>query len=78
MAEGYVSTAKVAEYLNVSEDTIERLRRKRAFNSFPCHKVGSQWRYKLSEIELWVHRETLAGNKVVRKERAQCLSMVVK
>ncbi len=70
MIEGYVSTAKVAEHLAVSASTVKRLRRERAFNRFPCHRVGGHWRYKISEVELWVHRETLAANKGVRKERS--------
>lgn len=59
MAEGYVDTKRVAEYLAVSEKTVKRLRDLRSVNGFPCHRVSGQWRYKLSEIELWVQRQNL-------------------
>ena len=40
-----------AEYLDVSSVTIYRWLEK---GRIPAHRVGKQWRFKLSEIDEWV------------------------
>ena len=72
MREGFVSITKVCEFLSLSRATVERLIKHRERNRFPCRKVGAQWRFKLTEIELWVQRE--ATDVPVKARRAICLT----
>lgn len=41
-----------AEYLDVSQDTIRNWIKKG--NQIPAHKIGKQWKFKLSELDEWV------------------------
>ena len=72
MREGFVSITKVCEFLSLSRPTVERLIRNRERNGLPCRKVGAQWRFKLSEVELWVQREAM--DIPVKARRAICLT----
>ncbi len=69
--ENFVSITKVCEFLSLSRATIDRLISNRECNRFPCRKVAGRWRFKLSEIELWVQREAM--NVPKRARRAICL-----
>lgn len=53
-AENWVTIDEVAEYLKVHKDTIRIWIKKK---NFPAHKIGKQWRFRLSEIEAWVNSE---------------------
>ena len=47
----WISVYGAAEYLDVSSVTIYRWLEK---GRIPAHRVGKQWRFKLSEIDEWV------------------------
>ncbi len=49
--ESWVTLQQVAEYLQVSEDTIHRWM---AAKGLPAHRVGRYWRFRLSEVDAWV------------------------
>lgn len=49
--EKWSSLKEVADHLGVSQDTV-RLWIKD--NKISAHKIGKQWKFKLSEIEEWV------------------------
>lgn len=42
---------EVADYLGVNKDTIRNWIKK---TEIPAHKVGRQWKFKLSEVDEWV------------------------
>ena len=42
---------EVAVYLGVNKDTIRNWIKK---TDIPSHKVGRQWKFKLSEVDAWV------------------------
>ena len=42
---------ELSEYLKVSKEKIYRMLQS---NEIPAFKIGSQWRFKLSEIEKWI------------------------
>lgn len=46
---------EVAEYLKVNERTIYRLA---ANNELPGFRVGNAWRFKRSDIDTWVLKQT--------------------
>jgi excisionase family DNA binding protein len=49
--EKWVSLDDVAHYLDVTKDTVRSWIRK---GSIPSHKIGKQWKFKISEIDEWV------------------------
>lgn len=52
IADKWVSIEYAAEYLDVSQDTIRNWIRKES--GIPAHKIGKQWKFKLSELDEWV------------------------
>jgi len=50
---------EVAEYLKVNERTIYRLA---ASNDLPGFRVGNAWRFKRSDLEAWVLKQTEQTN----------------
>ncbi|MBP6917613.1 MAG: helix-turn-helix domain-containing protein [Legionellaceae bacterium] len=53
----WISIDGAAEYLDVSSVTIYRWLEK---GRIPGHRVGRQWRFKLSEIDEWVRSGSAA------------------
>lgn len=51
ISEAWSNLEEVATYLGVNKDTIRNWIRK---TDIPAHKVGRQWKFKLSEIDAWV------------------------
>lgn len=49
--EKWTSLEEAAEYLGVNKDTIRNWIKK---NNMPAHKIGRQWKFKLSEVDDWV------------------------
>ena len=63
--EPWVSLEEIAEHLNVSTDTIHRgIRAKR----MPAHRVGRQWRFKVSQVDAWVEQGKVAGKAIGKKK----------
>jgi len=51
MQENLLTTEQVAEYLRVDKFTVYRLVTQK---KMPAFKVGNQWRFKKSMIEVWL------------------------
>lgn len=49
--EPWSSLEKVSAYLGVNKDTIRNWIKK---TDIPAHKIGRQWKFKLSEVDAWV------------------------
>lgn len=49
--EHWVSTKEMAIHLGVTIETIRNWIRK---ETIPYHKVGKQWKFKISEVDSWV------------------------
>ena len=47
----YYSMPEILKYLGVSRDTALRWI---ATKQMPAHKIGKNWKFKLSEIDEWV------------------------
>jgi excisionase family DNA binding protein len=58
-AEAWVSIDAIARHLDVSNDTVYRWIKER---HMPAHRVGRQWKFKVSEVDEWV-RAGNAGEK---------------
>lgn len=50
--EKWISIDDAAEYLGVKSATIRDWLRKG--KDIPAHKIGKQWKFKLSELDAWV------------------------
>lgn len=49
--ENWISMKSITEYLDVSRETVLQWINNR---NMPAHKVGRQWKFKISEIDEWV------------------------
>ena len=49
--EKWSSIEEVAEHIQVHKDTIRNWIRD---GKIPAHKIGKQWRFRLSEIDKWI------------------------
>lgn len=49
--EKWSSLECIANHLGVNKDTIRNWIKK---TDIPAHKIGRQWKFKLSEIDVWV------------------------
>ncbi len=49
--EPWVSLEEVASFIGVNKDTVRNWIKK---TEIPAHKIGRQWKFKLSEIDEWV------------------------
>jgi len=49
--EKWSSIDEIAEHMQVHKDTVRLWIKK---NEIPAHKIGKQWRFKISEIDEWV------------------------
>ena len=52
MFERWVSVEGVAGHLGVAKDSVYRWIETKGL---PAHRVGRLWKFKLSEIDVWVH-----------------------
>lgn len=50
-SERWLSVEEIAKHLGVSKETIYRWVEK---GRIPSHKVGRQWKFKVSEVDEWV------------------------
>lgn len=51
MNEPWAGLEEAAAYLGVNKDTVRNWIKK---TDIPAHKIGRQWKFKLSEIDEWV------------------------
>ena len=49
--EKWSSIDEVAEHIQVHKDTIRNWIRD---GKIPAHKIGKQWRFRISEIDKWI------------------------
>lgn len=53
-AENWISLAEIAEYVGASKDTIRNWIKN---TGMPAHKVGRLWKFRKSEVDLWIARQ---------------------
>jgi excisionase family DNA binding protein len=62
--EPWVAVEDVARHLGVAKDSVYRWIESRGL---PAHKIGRLWKFRLSEVDTWVHS---AGTAEPDKETA--------
>ena len=66
MAERWVSVEDVAAHLGVAKDSVYRwIERK----GLPAHKMSRLWKFKISEVDAWVHAGDAAEERAGRVDR---------
>ena len=58
--EKWVSMETITDYLDVSRETVLQWINNR---SMPAHKVGRQWKFKISEIDEWIRSGSAADKE---------------
>jgi len=58
----WMTLEEVAQYLQVSKDSIYRMARK---GEIPASKIGNLWRFKKKEIDEWMRNNRNRGNEQV-------------
>ena len=56
----YYSMPETCKYLGISRDTALRWI---ATKNMPAHKIGRDWKFKISEIDKWVNSGKAEENK---------------
>ncbi len=59
-AEPWVSVEDVAKHLGVARDSVYRWIESRGL---PAHKVGRVWKFKLSQVDVWVEAGGAKGDE---------------
>ncbi|MCK5894353.1 MAG: helix-turn-helix domain-containing protein [Endozoicomonadaceae bacterium] len=54
MGDPILTVRQVADYLKVNERTVYRMT---TTGKIPAFKVGASWRFKQTEIELWIKEQ---------------------
>jgi excisionase family DNA binding protein len=67
VAESWISVDDVASHLGINRDTVYKwLQRKK----LPGHKAGRLWRFKISEVDQWIRKDSKETNaNLVDKKR---------
>ena len=50
-SERWIGVEEAAEHLGVTKDTIRNWIKK---TDIPAHKIGNLWKFKCSELDIWV------------------------
>lgn len=53
LVDKWIGIEEAADYLGVNKDTIRNWI-KNPNSAIPAHKIGKQWKFKLSELDSWV------------------------
>ncbi len=66
MTEPWASVEDVAKHLGVVKDSIYRWIEHRGL---PAHKIGRLWKFKLTEVDVWVRAGGAEGDDSPKGER---------
>lgn len=59
--ENYISIEDAAKYLDIKPVTLRKWVKEK---KVPAHQIGKQWKFKISELDLWVNSgESAINNK---------------
>jgi excisionase family DNA binding protein len=63
--EQWCSMQMIVDYLNISRETVLQWIEKK---NMPAHKVGRQWRFKISEVDEWIRSGEAAEKNEQQEE----------
>ena len=56
-ADNWIGIEEAATYLGITKDTLRKWIKK---TDIPAHKIGRLWRFKRTELDEWVKKDTTA------------------
>ena len=59
MDERWLSMKEISEYLGVTRETIYKWIE---YRDMPGHRIGKFWKFKIAEVDSWVHSGQAAPN----------------
>ena len=59
MEERWLSMKEISEYLGVTRETIYKWIE---YRDMPGHRIGKFWKFKIAEVDSWVHSGQAAPN----------------
>lgn len=62
--ERWLSVEEIAKHLGVSKETIYRWAEK---SKIPAHKVGRQWKFRVSDVDSWVMADKASEDRLKYK-----------
>lgn len=68
VVEKWSTLKEVQEYLGVGRETILQWISKR---NMPAYKVGRLWKFKLSEVDDWIHSGGADDRNVIKKDEEE-------
>ena len=60
MNDRYLSVAEICTYLGIKRDTVYKWISEK---KLPAHRIGKLWKFKISEVDEWVKRDSNSKNK---------------
>ena len=66
VAEPWVSVDEVARHLGVAKDSVYRWIEAKGL---PAHRIGRLWKFKLSEVDVWVRADGAASGSGPNEDR---------
>lgn len=61
LPENYISIEDAAKYLNIKTVTLRKWVKDK---KVPSHRIGKQWKFKISELDAWINSgESAINNK---------------
>ena len=55
MNDRYLSVAEICTYLGIKRDTVYKWISEK---KLPAHRIGKFWKFKMSEVDVWVKNGT--------------------
>lgn len=68
--EAWLTVEQVAAHLNIASITVYRWIEA---EKIPCHRVGRQWRFKVSEVDQWVIKGKAADDSKLKIQQGYIL-----
>ncbi len=62
--ERWVSVSEIADHLGISKESVYRWAESK---KMPAHKIGKKWKFKISEVDDWVHVGGAEGAAIEKK-----------
>ena len=59
--ERWVSMEEICTHLSASRDTVKKMIKTQAL---PAYKIDRKWKFKISEVDAWMHKQ----NSIVQKD----------
>lgn len=67
-AERWLSVDEISEHIGLSKETVYRWIEKKRI---PAHRIGKLWKFKASEVDLWVLNGDASGSDALKNPKSR-------